>query len=409
MTQDVERELKQMFERRSGDVGVLPHLPSSLRHRARQRRLVTVFTLLALLVVASAGGVLAFTKIANNNGSRTRFSSRDKNLRVPPRSLRRQVPKGFRRLINRDLVLLFKDGPGYVAYSEGIFGMICADNAPRRSCFTTAQRTPIPLKGWPGVGGHLDFQKNSNELFLPHLDPQVKVLWRGTPTSGSIGIKSPGACDRIARFHLDFTCRGGVPVLLRHSVDNVEVPDVTGMRIGRARGLLRATGLVPKLVGAHAYGHGRLAVTLCEPQGSCPVLVVAPREVIVTQQDPQPGTVTKAQSKVTLLAKLRNAARPFPSASAWIRALNRRGIACSPVRNIGPQIGHQDAEGCRLSDGSLLTVLIVKNAKRAYQNHYAGSYGPTYHFFRANWVVNVPNTAPAKAVVVIRQSFGASG
>jgi hypothetical protein len=211
----IERDLKRMFERRSSDVALSGQVPTPLRNRARLQRLVTVSSGLFLAVLTLTGGFVALRHIAPDRGPVTHIS-KAQVLKVPPRSLRHLVSKGYRQLINRDLVLLYKDGDGYIAYSEGIFPLICPPNSAPRACVTTAQRTPIPKGGWPGRGTHWAFQKNSNELSLPHLDPKVEVLWRGTPKSGSIGINSPSACDRSARFRPDFTCKGGVPAFHSH-------------------------------------------------------------------------------------------------------------------------------------------------------------------------------------------------
>jgi hypothetical protein len=301
---NIERDLKQMFERRSSDVVLPRYVTASLRSRARRQRFIAASSGLFLMALILTGGFVALVQIVTDPTPVTHISN-GKAVQVPPPSLRKKVPPGFRSLINRNLVLLYKDGHGYVAYSEGIFRLICAADSSRRACVTTAQRTPIPKKGWPGSGTHWAFHKNSDDLSLPTLGPDVKVLWRGTPRSGSIGIKSPGACDRIVRFQPEFTCNAGVPAYRPYRADAISVPLVVGMQVDRAASRLGKAGWVPRIVGSVPEGRDRRSVTPCLPVESCPAVVVARGKVIVIEQQPIPGTVTDPGSPVTLIAGVR--------------------------------------------------------------------------------------------------------
>ncbi|MDP9222453.1 MAG: PASTA domain-containing protein, partial [Actinomycetota bacterium] len=397
MTHDVESELRQMFERRSGDVGVSGHLPPTLRNRARRRRLATASSALVLVLLAMTGGLFVVKHLVNDKVTAVDFSNPGERLRVPPPSLLRQVPKDVRTLISRNLVLLYKQGSTYVAYSEGIFPLSCPSGASSRQCVRTAQRASIPGRG---QGRHSESDLNSDRLSLPHLDPNTEVLWRGTPRSGSIGIKSSAACDRIARFRPNFTCKQGVPVFDPHPVSPIQVPLVVGMQVDKAARRITAAGLKPEVDGSTPRGRAQRSVSICNPQVFCPATWVARNRVIVVQQDPLPGTIMKPGMTVTLLAGLRKNLRSFRSADAWIRALNHQGVVCTPdtVAKMGPRIAHQDEGTCQLEDGSRVVVLIVRDARKTYERHFAGAHGPHYFLYRANWLAIVNDTAPANVV-----------
>lgn len=295
---NIERDLKQMFERRSGDVALSGHVPASLRSRARLRRLVSVSSSLLLVVLISTGGFVAFRQILSE-GAVTHVSN-GHDFKVPPPSLLRKVPARVRHLINPGLVLLYEDRNRYVAYSEGVFPLHCLPAMPPRACIRTAQRAVVPGGGQP-----FEFERSSDAISLPHLDSTVKVLWRGTPRSGSIGINSPGACDRIARFQPEFTCNQGAPVFRPHRTDTVQVPLVVGMQVDRAVRRLKAAGLKPVVIGSTPHGPAQRSVSLCDPLQTCPVIWVARSKVIVIQQSVLPGTPMQPDSQVRLQAGLR--------------------------------------------------------------------------------------------------------
>ena len=103
---------------------------------------------------------------------------------------------------------------------------------------------------------------------------------------------------------------------------------------------------------------------------------------------------------------------PFQTGDDWIRALNQQGVRCRPIgldRTPPPPRLIDDLRYCRLDNGDTVTIWIVDNAKQMFDSRLAGSHGPRYIFYRANWLAFVPNTAPAKAVSTIRQSFKAAG
>jgi hypothetical protein len=105
--------------------------------------------------------------------------------------------------------------------------------------------------------------------------------------------------------------------------------------------------------------------------------------------------------------------RHFTSADAFIRALNQRGVRCKG----GPADPHpgptafryRDFDICNLANGDVLNVWIVKDAEQVYRRHFAGTHGPSYILFRANWLAILPNTAPANVVSTIRGPFRAAG
>jgi hypothetical protein len=63
---NIELDLKQMFDRRASDVEVSGHLSASLRSRARLQRFATISSTLLLVVLSVAGGLLAFRQIATD-------------------------------------------------------------------------------------------------------------------------------------------------------------------------------------------------------------------------------------------------------------------------------------------------------------------------------------------------------
>ncbi len=103
---------------------------------------------------------------------------------------------------------------------------------------------------------------------------------------------------------------------------------------------------------------------------------------------------------------------PFKTGDDWIRALNQEGVRCRPFGLEHPPPPPrliEDVRNCHLDNGDTVTIWIVDDAKQMFDSRLAGSYGPRYIFYRANWLAFVPNTAPAKAVSTIRQSFKATG
>lgn|GEM_PF-5396789 len=65
-------------------------------------------------------------------------------------------------------------------------------------------------------------ENHPHDLRLPELSEGAEVLWRGLPKEGSIGIRSPGACERIERIERYYECRDGVPVYLREDTNTDE-------------------------------------------------------------------------------------------------------------------------------------------------------------------------------------------
>jgi Tol biopolymer transport system component len=72
---NIEMDLKQMFERRSSDVEVSGHVSASLRRRARLQRFATVSAVLLLVVLSATGGLVAFRHIDTDGGGPTRISN----------------------------------------------------------------------------------------------------------------------------------------------------------------------------------------------------------------------------------------------------------------------------------------------------------------------------------------------
>jgi hypothetical protein len=64
---NIELDLKQMFERRAGDVDVSGHISASLRSRARLQRFATISSALLLVVLSVGGGFLGFRQIARDS------------------------------------------------------------------------------------------------------------------------------------------------------------------------------------------------------------------------------------------------------------------------------------------------------------------------------------------------------
>lgn len=139
---------------------------------------------------------------------------------TPPASLRAQLPQHMRFYLGDDLVLLFRRGNKYHSFHEGLLPHSCPlplDESDtyqellerHRACIGTALHRIVPVDGpVPST------ETGSHNLRLPELRADDELIWRGVPPFGSIGIDSPGACDRIARFAPDYVCRDGEIVLV---------------------------------------------------------------------------------------------------------------------------------------------------------------------------------------------------
>jgi hypothetical protein len=128
----------------------------------------------------------------------------------PPSSLRDELPRELDDWVRPGLVLVYRIGDTYNLYSEGVMAHPCvagaADINPE-GCLSTAQHVFWnPGGGVTVAGGH--------DLGLTDPPQGAEILWRGFPSEGSIGVRSPGACSRIQRFD-GYECKDGDPVYLR--------------------------------------------------------------------------------------------------------------------------------------------------------------------------------------------------
>ena len=110
----------------------------------------------------------------------------------------------------------------------------------------------------------------------------------------------------------------------------------------------------------------------------------------------------------------------FTDADALVNKLNSIGVSCEPFEKGNrysrrdrprrePAIPHRDAAVCRLSNGAWLSVMIVRDAQRTFDKHFAGSHGPSYQLYGTTWMMIVPNTAPPEVVEQIRTHLHAKG
>lgn len=178
--------------------------------RARIRRLVTATAAGVAMIAVVMASVLA-TGVLRSPSTIAPVGPED--LPAPPDSLREQIPDELDNWIEPGLVLLYRDGGVYHLFFEGVVPHSCPFGAPERdpeACFITAQHL-IWDRATPDASGGT----GDHDLELPELVEEAEVLWRGLPEEGSIGIRSPGACERIERFEGYYECRGGVPVYVR--------------------------------------------------------------------------------------------------------------------------------------------------------------------------------------------------
>lgn len=117
-------------------------------------------------------------------------------LPEPPRSLRSVLPDEVDGVVQPGLVLLYRDGDSYVAYSEGVSLHSCPMGGKR--CFSTAIKAIFES----------DIESYTGSQRMRVADPPegAEVLWRGVPASGFIGAEAPDACSRIERFVPYFAC-----------------------------------------------------------------------------------------------------------------------------------------------------------------------------------------------------------
>lgn len=201
---------------------------------------------------------------------------------VPPESLRDRFPDALDYLIRPGLVLAFVTQDSvYHVFVEGIQGHGCPFGSERdpEACFSTALHTT-----WRGEGV---YRINGSDLLkLPTVPDGAEVLWRGIPGTGSIGVRSPGACDRIERFDGYECVDGGLVYMPRDDAD-----DLTGVA-RRAR----------------KFGFGRLPVgdvRLC-PNG---------------EFDPFGLVRSDIRDEVESIVRAANASKPDPTA-LW-RSMDR--------------------------------------------------------------------------------------
>ena len=117
-------------------------------------------------------------------------------LPAPPRSLLDVLPDDVDPVVRPGLVLLYRDGENYVAYSEGIFHHSCPLAGKR--CFSTATKTIFE--------SDIESVSGSGRRRVPEPPDGTEVLWSAVPASGFIGAEAPDACSRIERFVPYFAC-----------------------------------------------------------------------------------------------------------------------------------------------------------------------------------------------------------
>ena len=147
--------------------------------------------------------------------------------------LRSTLPEEAVHLATRDLVLLYEQNGDYHGFFEGILRHSCPVNAPERACFATALKIVVDAEGEKHRGSDL------LELQVPD---DARVLWRGEPALGFIGVESINACDRMEKFRPYFRCRDGVMTYLseRERIQRRLLRAVRSLteRIGQAQGSL---------------------------------------------------------------------------------------------------------------------------------------------------------------------------
>jgi len=146
--------------------------------------------------------------------------------------LRSTLPEEAVHLATRDLVLLYEQNGDYHGFFEGILRHSCPVNAPERACFATALKIVVDAEGEKHRGSDL------LELQVPD---DARVLWRGEPALGFIGVESINACDRMEKFRPYFRCRDGVMTYLSERIGQAQGSlDEKSDRHGRATARLQA-------------------------------------------------------------------------------------------------------------------------------------------------------------------------
>lgn len=161
----------------------------------RAVRMIAATTLLVVVAFGAGQALLDRSLIDRTAGT------------VPTESLRDRLPDELDGWVRPGLVLAYmSEDDAYHVFFEGVVGHSCPATAKPEACFSTAQHITWNREQVLGVTG-------SDDLRLPTLTDGIEVLWRGVPEDGSIGVRSPGACDRIERFEF-YECVGGVPVFM---------------------------------------------------------------------------------------------------------------------------------------------------------------------------------------------------
>ena len=203
---DVEREIAHFLHEEADRVTPSREMYQRVLRRATIRRVVTA-------AIAGVGAIaIATAGILTAGALRTPpvvGPAAPDPLPTPPGSLRERVPSELDEWVGSGLVLVYEKDGVYHLFREGVLPHSCPKGVPERypeACFSTAQHFM-----WDRSSPDVLSIRSHHDLRLVDPPQGSEVLWRGFPVEGSIGIRSPGACDRLARFDDHYVCRDGQP------------------------------------------------------------------------------------------------------------------------------------------------------------------------------------------------------
>ena len=197
--------------RNEGSVAARPVMLQHVRTRVRRRRSAAAVAAVGMSAVVIAGGVWV-TDIVERSPAPVENDAvgEFEPLPEPPGSVTAELPAFVPT--GAELVLVYRDGDVYKVFSEADHSGLV--ECPYRRSEPRGCDGPTAMAWTAGPGEELSM-RGSDDLELPEIPEGAEVLWQSVPTSGSIGINSPGACDRIERFGPHYGCVDDEPARTR--------------------------------------------------------------------------------------------------------------------------------------------------------------------------------------------------